>query len=77
MKWWNRFTVLFLALSVGVNILLIFRLFDDRKQTMQLAERLRTAMTPDPCGGGWGLSADVDRPANTLYLLRNLSRGVE
>lgn len=40
-------TVLFLALSVGVNILLIFRLFDDRKQTKQLAERLRIAMTPD------------------------------
>lgn len=47
MKWWDRITVLFLILSVGVNILLAFRVFQGRKLAEQLAEKLRTARTPD------------------------------
>lgn len=53
MKWWNRFTLLFLALSVGVNVLLVFRLFESRRQAARLAERLRTALTPDQQTLSW------------------------
>ncbi|SUE33955.1 hypothetical protein [Rikenella microfusus] len=53
MKGWERFTVLFLILSVGVNIFLIFRIFDSRTDIERLSERLRVVLTPEQRTLSW------------------------